>query len=138
MSTQNKLILRRFFEEVFNQGNLAVADEIVADGYVNHNPAPGESPGREGLKQFVTGVRTAFRDLHFAIDDQVAEGDKVVTRWRATGIHQGDFAGVPPTGKAVMITALNLHRVSDGQIQEGWLNWDALGLLQQLGVVPTP
>jgi steroid delta-isomerase-like uncharacterized protein len=138
MSTQNKLILRRFFEEVFNQGNLAVVDELVAEGFVSHNPAPGETQGREGVKQFVAGLRMAFRDLNFTIDDQVAEGDKVVTRWRATGTHQGDFAGVPPTSKAVMVTAINVHRVSDGKIQESWLNWDALGLLQQLGVVPTP
>lgn len=136
MSVQNKLILRRFFEELFNQGNLAAADEIVSANYLNHNPAPGETPGRDGLTQFINYLRTAFRDLNFTIDDQVAEGDKVVTRWTSTGIHQGEFAGISATGKPVVITAINIHRVVDGQIQEGWLNWDALGLLQQLGVVP--
>jgi len=136
MSTQNKVILRRFFEELFNQGNLAAADEIVSATYRNHNAAPGETPGRVGLTQFVTYLRSGFRDLNFTIDDQVAEGDKVVTRWNATGIHQGEFAGVPATGKPVVITAINIHRVVDGQIQEGWLNWDALGMLQQLGVAP--
>jgi steroid delta-isomerase-like uncharacterized protein len=136
MSIQNKLVLRRFFEEIFNQGNLAAADEIVSSDYVNHNAAPTETPGREGLKQFVTYARAGFRDLHFIIDDQVAEGDKVVTRWTATGIHQGEFAGIAATGKPVTITAINIHRVADGQIQEGWLIWDALGLLQQLGVQP--
>ena len=136
MSTQNKLVLRRFFEEIFNQGNLAAADDIVGANYLNHNAAPGETPGRAGLTQFVTYLHVAFRDLNFTIEDQIAEGDKVVTRWNATGIHQGGFAGVPATGKPVVITAINVHRVVDGQIQEGWLNWDALGLLQQLGVVP--
>lgn len=136
MSTQNKLVLRRFFEELFNQGNLAAADEIVSANYLNHNAVPGETPGRTGLTQFITYLRSAFRDLNFTLEDQVAEGDKVVTRWNATGIHQGEFAGVPATGKPVVITAINIHRVVDGQIQEGWLNWDALGLLQQLGVVP--
>ena len=136
MSTQNKLVLRRFFEEIFNQGNLAAADEIVDANYLNHNAAPGETPGRAGLTQFVTYLHAAFRDLNFTIEDQIAEGDKVVTRWNATGIHQGGFAGVPATGKPVVITAINIHRVAGGQIQEGWLNWDALGLLQQLGVVP--
>ncbi len=136
MSTQNKLILRRFFEELFNQGNLAAADEIVSADYLNHNAVPGETPGRAGLTQFITDLHSAFRDLNFSIDDQIAEDDKVVTRWNATGIHQGEFAGVPATGKPVVITAINIHRVVDGQIQEGWLNWDALGLLQQLGVIP--
>ena len=136
MSIQNKLVLRRFFEEIFNQGNLAAADEIVSAHYLDHNAAPGEMPGRAGLTQFVTYLRSAFRNLNFTIDDQLAEGDKVVTRWNATAIHQGEFAGVPATGKPVTITAINIHRVVDGQIQEGWLNWDALGLLQQLGAMP--
>lgn len=136
MSTQTKLILRRFFEELFNQGNLAAADEIVSTNYLNHNAAPGETPGRAGLTQFVTSLHTAFRDLNFTLEDQVAEGDKVVTRWSATGIHQGEFAGIPATGKPVVITAINIHRVVDDHIQEGWLNWDALGLLQQLGAMP--
>lgn len=136
MSAQNKLILRRFFEELFNQGNLTAADEIVSMNYLNHNAVPGETPGRAGLTQFVTYLRSAFRDLNFTIADQVAEGDKVVTRWNATAIHQGEFAGIPATGKSVVITAINIHRVVDDQIQEGWLNWDALGLLQQLGGMP--
>jgi steroid delta-isomerase-like uncharacterized protein len=133
MSIQNKLIIRRFFEEIFNQGNLAVADEIVGVAYINHNAAPTETPGREGLKQFVSYARAGLRDLQFTVDDQLAEGDKVVTRWTATGIHQGEFAGIPGTGKPVTMTAINIHRVVAGQIQEGWLQWDALGLLQQLG-----
>jgi steroid delta-isomerase-like uncharacterized protein len=136
MSIQNKLILRRFFEELFNQGNLAAADEIVGANYLNHNAVTGEAPGREGLIQFVTYARSALRDLNIMLDEQIAEGDKVVTRWTATGIHQGGFAGVPATGKPVVITAINIHYVEDGQIQEGWLNWDALGLLQQLGTLP--
>jgi steroid delta-isomerase-like uncharacterized protein len=133
MSIHNKLIVRRFFEEIFNQGNLAAADEIVAVDYLNHNAAPTEAPGREGLKQFVSYAHAGLRDLQFTLDDQVAEDDKVVTRWTATAIHQGEFAGIPATGKRVTITAINIHRVVEGQIQEGWLQWDALGLLQQLG-----
>ncbi len=95
MSIQNKLILRRFFEELFNQGNLAAADEIVSTTYINHNAAPGETPGRAGLTQFVAALHVAFRDLNFAIADQIAEGDKVTTRWSVSGIHQGTFAGIP-------------------------------------------
>ena len=95
MSTQNKLILRRFFEEIFNQGNLAAADEIVGANYLNHNPAPGETPGRAGLTQVITYLHVAFRDLNFTIEDQVAEDDKVVTRWNATGIHQAGLLASP-------------------------------------------
>lgn len=137
-SEANKRILRRFFEELFNTGDLSVADEIVALDYVNHNTIPGEPYGREGLKAFVTLLRTAFPDIHFTIDDQLAEGDKVATRLHFTGTHQGDFAGVPATGKSVNVTAINVQRVANGQIQETWLDWDALGLMQQLGAVPAP
>lgn len=137
MSTEaNKTILHRFFTELFNSGDLDVADEIVASDYVNHNPVPGETPGREGLKAFVTHIRTAFPDIHFTIEDHVVEGDKVATRWTATGTHQGEFAGIAATGKPVEVPAANMHRVSDGQIREGWLVWDSLGLMQQLGVIP--
>ncbi len=138
MSTQNKVVLRRFFEELFNQGILAAADEIVGVHYLNHNAVPGETPGRAGLIEFVTYLRSVFRDLNFTIEDQVSEGDKVVTRWTATGLHQGEFAGVAATGKAVMITAINIHTVVGGQIQEGWLNWNAQELLQQLRVKQAP
>jgi steroid delta-isomerase-like uncharacterized protein len=138
MSEQNKTILRRFYDELFNTGDLSVADEIVVISYVNHNALPGEKPGREGLKAFVNLLRTAFPDIHFTVEDQVAEEEKVVTRFTVEGTHQAEFAGVPATGKPVAITAINIHRVSGGQIQEGWLNWDGLGLMQQLGVIPTP
>jgi len=139
MSTEaNKRILRRFFEELFNTGDLSIADEIVALDYVNHNTIPGEPSGREGLKAFVTLLRTAFPDIRFTIDDQLAEGDKVAPRLHFTGTHRGEFAGVPATGKPVTATAINLQRVADGQIQETWLDWDALGLMQQLGAVPAP
>ena len=133
MSIQHKLILRRFFEELFNQGNLAAAEEIISASYVNHNAAPGEGPGRTGLTQFVADLHRAFRDLNVTIEEQLVDGDKVTTRWTVTGIHQGEFAGIPATGKAVAITAINIHRVVNGQIQEGWLNWDALAFLQQVG-----
>lgn len=124
------------FEELFNQGNLAVADAIVATDYDNHNPVPGETPGREGLKQFVAYLRSTFPDLHIAVEDQVAEGDKVTTRFTISGTQHGEFAGIPPTGRRVTVTALNIHRVVNGQIREGWLNWDALGMMQQLGALP--
>jgi steroid delta-isomerase-like uncharacterized protein len=137
MSTVNQQILRRFFEELFNHGDLSVADEIVGANYVNHNAVPGEAPGREGLKTFVAYLLTAIPDIHFTIEDQIIAQDKVVTRFSVTGAQQGEFAGIPPTGKFVQVTGINIHRVGDGQIQEAWLNWDELGMMQQLGVIPT-
>ncbi len=132
MSRANKAILRRFFEEIYNQGNLAVADDLVAADYVCHNPAPGEAPGREGLKAFVAYLHRSFDDLHVTIEDQVAEGDRVATRYTIRGRQEGEFAGIPPTGKLVTITATSMHRIEDGQIRESWLNWDMLGLIRQL------
>jgi steroid delta-isomerase-like uncharacterized protein len=136
MSNENKATLQRFFDELFTQGDLNVADELVAANYLNHNAVPGETPGREGLKQFVAYLHRAWADLNFAVEDQIAEGDKVTTRFTITGTHQGEFAGVPATGKPIRIQAINIHRVTDGQIQEAWVEWDAMGMMQQLGVMP--
>jgi steroid delta-isomerase-like uncharacterized protein len=138
MSAGNKEIMQRFFDELFNRGDLSVADELVASDYVNHNPVPGETPGREGLKAFVAYLRATFPDLHITIEDLISAEDKVVTRMSITGTQQGEFAGVPATGKTVQVGGINIHRLRDGQIQEAWLNWDALGMMQQLGVIPTP
>ena len=129
MVTKNKLILRRFFEELFNQGDLAAVEEIISVSYCNHNVMPGETPDRTGLKQWVTQMRAAVRDLYLTIEDQIAEDDKVVTRWTATGIHQSEFAGLPPTDKPIAITAIHIHRVAEGQIQEGWLTWAVVDML---------
>jgi steroid delta-isomerase-like uncharacterized protein len=138
MSTTNKEILRHFFEDLFNRGDLSVANEIVGQDYINHNPVPGETPGREGQKAFVSYLRSSFPDIHFKIEDMIAAEDKVVTRVSITGTQQGEFAGIPATGKTAHVTAINIHRIRNGQIQEGWLNWDALGMMQQLGVFPRP
>ena len=132
MSAANKAILQRFFAEVYNVGDLHVADELVAADYISHNPAPGEAPGREGLKAFVAYLRRAFADFQITVEDQIAEGDKVVTRFTISGRHESEFAGFPPSGKLVSVPAMALHRIVDGQIREGWFNWDALGLMQQL------
>ena len=132
MSAANKAILQRFFAGVYNEGDLHVADELVAAAYISHNPAPGEAPGREGLKAFVAYLRRAFADLHVTIEDQVAEGDRVATRYTIRGRQEGEFAGIPPTGKLVTVTATSMHRIAGGRIQESWLNWDMLGLVQQL------
>lgn len=140
MSTEvNKSILRRYFEEAWNEGRLEMLDEIVAPNYVNHDPAvPGLPPGPEGLKPIIAGFRAAFPDLHFSIEDQIAEGDKLVTRWTMRGTHLGEFMGLPPSGKQVTSGGMQIERVVNGQIVEHWRKSDDLGLMQQLGALPAP
>jgi steroid delta-isomerase-like uncharacterized protein len=137
MSEENKALARREVEEIFAQGNLDAAEEIYASDYVSHDPASGEIRGIEGAKQFAAKFRQAFPDLQPTIEDMVAEGDEVVYRFRARGTHQGeteDFG--PPTGNRVEIAGITIERFSEGKIVEEWIYYDALGLLQQLGLVP--
>jgi len=137
MSTEeNKAMDRRFFEEVWNRGNLAVVDELMSSDFKSHDPTI--AAGSAGFKHFVSLFRAAFPDVHITIEDQLAEGDKVVTRWTARGTHKGDLMGIAPTGKQVTVTGINIGRVEGGKFVEGWFNIDDLGLLQQLGVVPMP
>ena len=139
MSTEaNKAIARRFLEEVFGQGKLAVADEILAPDHVDHGPGalPGTPPGPEGSKMLVTGYRNAFPDIHFTIDEQIAEGDKVVTRWTGHGTHKGELAGIPATGKSATVTGMGVDRIVNGKIVESWGIFDQFGMMQQLGVIP--
>ena len=141
MSTEaNKAIIRRFFEEAFGQGNLAVLDEIIAPNQVNGGPGalPEMPSGPEGTKMLITAYRNAFPDLHFTIDEQIAEGNTVVTRWTAHGTHKGELAGLPATGKVATVVGLGVDRVENGKIVESWGLFDQFGMLQQLGVIPTP
>ena len=139
MSERNKAIERRLLEEVYSQGKLEVIDELVATDFVGHGTAAdGGDQGREAYKRFAIEMRTAFPDLQITVEDQVAEGDKVVTRWRARGTHTGEFQGIPPTGKPGEMSGTIIDRIADGKIIECWSNTDDLGLLQQLGAVPAP
>jgi predicted ester cyclase len=141
MSTEaNKAISRRFLKEIFSQGNLAVADEIIAPGHVNSGPGtlPGLPPGPEGSKQLITVYRNAFPDVQFTLDEQIAEGDKVVTRFTAHGTHKGELAGIPPTGKSSTVTGMSVDRIVNGKIVESWGIFDQFGMMQQLGVIPVP
>lgn len=138
MSTeQNKTIVRRYIEEFWNQANNDTADELLADGYIIHDASSIWSQGDvNGAKQSVNAMRTAFPDLLYTIEDEIAEGDTVVVRWTATGTHLGELMGIPPTGRRGSVTGINIVRLSNGRIHEQWLNWDALGLMQQLGLIP--
>ena len=137
MSEQNKALDRRYFEAVWNQGNYEILDELVASDFVGHSPPNGDLPGPEGIRQYVAAMRAAFPDVHFTVEDQVAEGDRVVTRWQATGTQRGEFAGVPATGRRATVTGITISRVANGKFVEGWTNWDAFGLLVQLGAIPS-
>jgi steroid delta-isomerase-like uncharacterized protein len=138
MSEQNKALARRAFEEVWNQGKLTVIDELTASSatYSDPNVPGGKFTGPEGVKQFVQIYRGAFPDVRITINDQIAEGDKVVTRWTATGTHKGQLMGIAPTNKHATVTGVNIDRYQDGKVVEAWASYDMLGMLQQLGVVP--
>jgi predicted ester cyclase len=137
-SAESKANMRRIPLEIFNQGNLAVVDEVVAPDYIEHALPPGFPSGLEGLKVFVSAVRAAFPDYHYTIDDEVTEGDTVVQRLTARGTMTGAFMGMPATGKSATWTEIHIARVANGKLTEHWSNIDQLGMLQQLGVIPTP
>jgi predicted ester cyclase len=134
---ENKALVTRLIEEAWNEGNLAVIDELLAPDYVLHIDAPG-APGREGYKQAVEMHRAAWSGLRLAIEDMVAEGDKVAMRGTLRGVHEGEYMGIPPTGKRATWSAISIRRFEGAQIAEEWVEMDTLGLLQQLGVVPAP
>lgn len=132
---ENKAIFRRFIEEVWNQGNLAVADELFAPNAVSPN-APQLPPGPEGVKIITTMFRSAFPDFHMKIGDLIAEGDKVIARFTESGTHLGEFMGIAPTGKHVEFTEIGILRIAAGKVIESWYETDMLSLMQQLGAIP--
>ena len=135
---ENKAIFRRYVEEVGNGGKLDLADEIF-DRYLAHQSDGSVlDRGPEDVKRFMGEFQTAFPDFHSTVEDQIAEGDKVVTRWRMRGTHEGEFRGIAPTGNKLDITGIGIFRFSDGKVVESWDNFDQLGMMQQLGVVPSP
>ncbi len=140
MSTEeNKALVRRLTEEVFNAHNLAPIDGYFLPDYVDHVPLPPGMPaGLAGLKAFWGALFEAFPDFRYTVDDMVAEGDRVVARLTARGTHRGTFMGIPTTGKQVTWTEIHIGRCAGGKITEHWANIDQLGLMQQLGAIPMP
>lgn len=140
MSQENKTLADRFHLDLFQHGDLAAADELLSPEFAWHGgmaPPPG-NPGPVGAKQVASAVVTAFPDRRITHEDIVAEGDRVVIRWKMTGTHQGDLMGIAPTGKSVTVTGFDEFRVADGKIAELWQEVDMLGLMQQLGALPAP
>ena len=142
MSTEkNKAIARRWFTDIITQGQLSVADEIFAASHIIHDPhAPpaGWPNGPEGLKMVASLFGGGFSGWNIALEDQIAEGDKVATRWAASATNTGPVMGTPPSGKAVNVTGVNVTRFAEGKIAESWFNFDMLTLLQQIGAIPAP
>jgi steroid delta-isomerase-like uncharacterized protein len=135
MSEQNKAVARRFLE-IFEEGNLDALDEILAEDAVDHDPYnPHGQEGLEGAKKTISMYREAFPDVSFEIEDQIAEGDLVVTRWTGTGTHEGELMGAQPTGQESSVTGITIDRIEDGKIVEGWTQWDVLGMMRNIGAI---
>ena len=137
MSKQDNIAAQEALAENVNAGDIAAAVQAFAENAVDHDPAPGQGPGREGFKAFFTELTTAFPDARIEPAQMVADDDKVAVAYTLTGTHQGDFNGIAATGKSIEVRGLQIGRFEDGKIVERWGSSDELGILQQLGVDPT-
>jgi steroid delta-isomerase-like uncharacterized protein len=137
MSEKQETIVRRSIEEVWNKGKLDVVDQLFTNDFVSHDPV-NQTRGLPAFKGVVTKYRSAFPDCRLDIDDIFSAGDKVVVRWQYSGTHKGQLEGIAPTGRPVNGTGITIHLLSGDRIREAYINWDALGLMQQLGVVTLP
>lgn len=138
MAQDNRAIVRRFIEEAINHGQIDSAAQFAWEDVVEQIPFPGQGPGLEGLKDVLRGMRAGFPDLRFSVEEQIAEGDKVVTRFEWTGTHRGEFLGVAATGRSVKGWGVVIDRLQSGRIKETRIIMDTLGLMMQLGVFPPP
>ena len=134
----NKALARRYVDEVLNKQNLDLVDQIYAPNCVVRDPStPDATEGTSGVKQFISSYLSAFPDNQYAIDEIIGEGDLIAARWSVRGTHKGQLGNIAATGKQMGVTGMSFWRIENGKIAEEWLNWDALGLMQQLGVVPS-
>ena len=131
----NSALMKRFYEEVVNQGNLDLMDELISEDFVEHEEAPGMQAGREGVKEFFTMFRQAFPDLKFTVKDHVAKGDKVWSYITITGTQKGDFMGVPASGKKIDIAGFDIVRFKDGKAVEHWGLTDSMKMMEQIGAM---
>jgi steroid delta-isomerase-like uncharacterized protein len=129
-------IVRRIYDQAFNQGNLAIIDELVSVDVAAHMGSWGLPANRLGLKQMIASLRSAFPDLHCTVEDEISEGEKLASHWTMRGTHKGFFMGSQPTGRLINVQGLIFAHTADGRIVEGWILIDQMGMLQQLGMVP--
>lgn len=133
---ENRAVIRRAYEEVWNQRNVAVVDEIAAEDFLNHAAPPDRQRGRQSLKDVVRMFERAFPDFRYEVLDVIAEDEKIAVRDVLTGTHDGDFMGISATGNQVTMEAIHIYRFSEGQLAEHWVARDDLGMMRQLGVMP--
>ena len=136
MPTDNAAIIQRFINDVINHGRYEVCDEIVAEDFLELDPLPGQRPGREGLKEVIAMMRSAFPDIHWVTHESVSSGEKVVTRFSWSGTHHGDFLGIPATGRPVTVKGIVIDRVIDSRMTDSRILMDTFGMMAQLGVIP--
>jgi steroid delta-isomerase-like uncharacterized protein len=134
----NKTVVRRYYEEVFNQRRTGLIDQLAVEDYIEHDPFPGQGNGCADLQARVQAILGAFSPLQFRLEDLVAEVDRVAARWSQTGTHTGAFLGIPPTGRQFTITGIGIHQLRGSRMAEHWHVVDLYGLLQQLGAIPAP
>lgn len=135
---ENKALVRRYYDEVFNDRRVDLVDQIAVEDYVEHDPFPGQGDGRADLRARVELILAAMNPLRFEVQDMIAEGDRVVVRWVQQGSQSGSFMGIPPTGRQYTSAGIDVHRLRDGLMAEHWHVVDLFSLLQQLGAIPTP
>lgn len=138
MAQDNATIIRDFVDEVITRGNIEAAAQYVWEDVIEQVPLPGQGPGLDGLKDILRGLRAGFPDIVFTIQEQITEHDKVVSRFEWTGTHRGAFLGIPATGRPVRVWGIVIDRLEDGRIKDTRIIMDILGLMGQLGVLPTP
>jgi len=138
MPTDNASIVQRFIDEVINQGRYEVCDEIVAEDFLELDPLPGQSQGREGLKEVIAMMRAGFPDIHWVTDESISSGEKVVTRFTWTGTHRGSFLGIPATGRPVTVKGVVIDRLVNARMTDSRMLMDTFGMMMQLGVIPPP
>lgn len=135
MATETKAVIRRLIEEIWNKHDLSAVEALIAPNYIAHDPATPETiTGIAGFKQFYNAYTTAFPDQHFTIEELVAEGDRVACRWSVEATHTGALHGIEPTGRRIRVTGTTISRIENGKVVEDHIQWDALGLMQQIGV----
>jgi steroid delta-isomerase-like uncharacterized protein len=134
---QNKTLVSRFFDEMCNERKLNIADELFAANHVYHDPQSPTGPGPDGVRQVISPYQTAFPDAHWEVVETIIAGNDIVTRWKGSGTQKMELLGIAPTGKSVNVDGIWIHRIANNQIVESWNAWDTLGMLQQLGIVPS-
>ena len=135
MTEQNKVVTARA-TELWNTGDLSLVNSIHTADFVNHDPSRPDVIDLDSYKRFIAEVRTSMPDYQVSAQDTIAEGDRVVTRWSGSGTHQGEYAGIPPTGQQATMDGVTIYRFEGGKIAEAWWVYDSLGMMQQLGIIP--